>query len=305
MGSIMKAKSIIFKSLSFFFLFLIGFFCFCATKKNPVLPAPFISFNECMRKKDPKFGKTPFKYKKTKQQWKLLKELYNKHLSAPPSLQPRIPKIIHQIWLGGELPQKYYHLQKSWQQHHPDWEYRLWTDADLADFHFTHRQRFEKAVNKGEQSDILRYEILYQFGGLYVDTDFECIKPHDPLHHHCDFYIGLEVKMPGEHRPFMGNALIGSVAGHPILKHCLDGISKTEACGNNADLIQKTTGPQCLSSAFLKLCNQGEFRNVAFPFTYFYPLPAVDRKNALPKEKWLHEESFGIHYWYVSWHDGY
>ena len=31
----------------------------------------------------------------------------------------------------------------------------------------------------GEKSDIFRYEILYRFGGVYVDTDFECIKPFE------------------------------------------------------------------------------------------------------------------------------
>jgi mannosyltransferase OCH1-like enzyme len=32
-----------------------------------------------------------------------------------------------------------------------------------------------------KKTDILRFEILYQFGGLHKDTDFECLKPIDDL----------------------------------------------------------------------------------------------------------------------------
>ena len=38
-------------------------------------------------------------------------------------------------------------------------------------------QLIDSIENKGCKSDILRYEILYQYGGIYVDTDFESIKP--------------------------------------------------------------------------------------------------------------------------------
>merc|ERR1711879_463802 len=40
---------------------------------------------------------------------------------------------------------------------------------------------FEMATNYGEKSDILRLEVLYQFGGIYVDMDFECIQPLNKL----------------------------------------------------------------------------------------------------------------------------
>lgn len=38
------------------------------------------------------------------------------------------------------------------------------------------------ATSAVEQSDIFRLDILLHFGGLYVDTDFECVAPFDLLH---------------------------------------------------------------------------------------------------------------------------
>ena len=59
---------------------------------------------------------------------------------------------------------------------HPSWVVRLWTDKDLADFNLTD---FLGGAHKYPQkADILRTEILYRYGGLYVDSDFEAFRPY-------------------------------------------------------------------------------------------------------------------------------
>jgi hypothetical protein len=57
-------------------------------------------------------------------------------------------------------------------------------------FKMKNKDAFSGATNYGEKSDILRYEILSQFGGIYVDCDFECLKPFDDLLS-CAFFTGL------------------------------------------------------------------------------------------------------------------
>ena len=42
-----------------------------------------------------------------------------------------IPKVIHQTWKSAELEQPFKSFQASWRLHHPEWEYRFWTDQDL------------------------------------------------------------------------------------------------------------------------------------------------------------------------------
>jgi inositol phosphorylceramide mannosyltransferase catalytic subunit len=283
----------------------IGLF-FALSSPSPKLPKPFIAFDRSMTKAYPAFPRCyRTKIAERREEWLTVKHLYEKHLSITVSEAPRIPKIIHQIWIGGPLPQKYLALQETWKKFHPDWEYRLWTDADLASFPFTDRARFEQATNLAEKADIFRYEILYQYGGLYVDTDFECLKAFDLLHHMCDFYAGLEAIYYSRSPVKMGNALIASTPGHPILRKCLEKISQ-ETTDGNPDLIQIVSGPRCLTKAFLECCQEGEYLNVAFPFTYFYPLPTVERDRSREEvlSDWVQEESFGVHYWEGSWLKG-
>jgi inositol phosphorylceramide mannosyltransferase catalytic subunit len=231
------------------------------------------------------------------QRWKWLKNLYERGVAKPG--QREIPKIIHQIWIGGPIPEKYNGIRKTWKEKNPDWEYRLWTDADLPAFPFTDRKRFEKAISVGEKADILRYDILLHFGGLYVDTDFECLKSFDPIHSTCDFYVGLEAAFCEDQAPAMGNALIASIPGHPILKYCLKDISKRSP-GTTPDEVQSVSGPGCLRKAFFKQSNQKGFKNIAFPYTFFYPIPSSHRRDER-REEWIEGESFGVHYWDISW----
>lgn len=287
-----------------FLLVLFGACFYLFTRENEV---PFIPFDVAMSKASPHFEKCYTAPKKSSAQWKLTKKLYEKNLSKAPSVKTRIPKIIHQIWLGGELPAKYRRLQKSWKEHHPDWEYRLWTDADLPTFPFVNRERFEKAVNIGERADILRYEILNRYGGLYVDTDFECVRPFDVFHSYCDFYAGIEAAPLEDNEVCLGNALIGTVPHHPIIACCLQRIAEKPP-GKNASEVHEISGPGCLKRAFFKCCQEGSYRNVAFPYTFFYPIPSSERDNQLgevAKSEWIQPESFGIHYWEASWNWGY
>ena len=235
--------------------------------------------------------------------WKRVQQLYDRHVfRGTPSKESRIPKTIHQIWIGSPVPQKYLQIQKSWKEHHPDWEYRLWTDADIEGLVLQNRQLYETSTNWGEKSDILRYEILYQFGGLYVDMDFECIRSFELFHHLCDFYVGLERMQDLAASPHVGNALIGSCAFHPILAECITLIASGQE--GSIETIQQRTGPGLLTRCFLKKGEDPRFKSVAFPFTYFYPLPASERDGSVGgkvKELWTQEESYAIHYWDSSW----
>ena len=124
--------------------------------------------------------------------WSGVKKLYDTY--AVQDLQyavtPRIPKIIHQVWLGSPFPEKYSYFQSTWQTFHPDWEYILWTEKEIEEFGLVNQAAYDESTNYGQKSDIARYEILYRMGGLYVDTDFECFKNFDILHHCFDFYTG-------------------------------------------------------------------------------------------------------------------
>ena len=239
-------------------------------------------------------------------EWQQVRRMYPREdLNWSVPAKVRIPKIIHQIWLGSPFPEKYRRIQKTWTDHHPDWEYRLWTDEDVAAFGLRNQVLYDRAVNWGQKSDILRYEILDRFGGLYIDTDFECVKPFDILHSLFDFYTGImrdQPSGPGE-KPMINNGLIGSLPGHPILKLCIENMH-FERGDHNDHNIHATTGPFFFTEIVLSQFKERTFKNAVFPAVYFYPLPGVKRRGIFgeaERAEWIKPESFAIHYWECSW----
>jgi mannosyltransferase OCH1-like enzyme len=87
----------------------------------------------------------------------------------PPGTELKIPKIIHQIWLGSPLPESFKALRQSWITQHMgrDWLYKLWTDEDVAQMELYNQEFYDATNNYGIKSDILRWEILYM--NAYVD----------------------------------------------------------------------------------------------------------------------------------------
>jgi hypothetical protein len=98
-----------------------------------------------------------------------------------------VVKLIHQTWKTSEIPHDVYPKvwQESWKTHHPDWEYRLWTDEDnerLVRDHYPQFLEGYRSLSKGViKSDIARALYMHRDGGMYADLDFVCLKPFDGL----------------------------------------------------------------------------------------------------------------------------
>jgi mannosyltransferase OCH1-like enzyme len=232
-------------------------------------------------------------------EWKLVAELYQKNyiykafLSSP--LIGKIPKIIHQIWLGSDLPFNYRKLCRSWETHHPGWKYKLWTDADASKIKITRRDLYDQATNPGMKSDILRYEILRQYGGVYVDTDFVCIKPLDDLTF-LDFFTGIGYD--GVLQLYIG--LIATVPNHPIINACCN-FQTPNYSGNKASTIMNVTGANHFTKAFLDNVTKDTKEVVAFPTDFFYPFPNNVRGEKATADKYITECTYAIHLWETSW----
>ena len=91
-----------------------------------------------------------------------------------------IPKIIHQIWIGDQSKRPS-NLMQTWQNNHPEWEYRLWTESEINDFDLFNRRKYDAHPMLSGKADIARYEILFKFGGFFIDADSISIKPMDDL----------------------------------------------------------------------------------------------------------------------------
>lgn len=213
----------------------------------------------------------------------------------------RIPKKIHQIWLGSPFPEKYKKWQEQIKALHPDWEYKLWTDADIIQFKLRNGRAYNKARNWGEKSDILRYEILHREGGVYLDCDVQCFKKLDELHQAFDFYAGFEPFWAGSETRCLtiGNAIIASAPGHPIMARCIKNIKKFSKLHFAASYKIQTvikTGPMMFTLSCYEIMakeNLAGRNSIIFPSKLFYPEDAYHRD--------ANANNYFAHYWTHSW----
>ena len=103
-----------------------------------------------------------------------------------------IPKIIHYVWLGHKpKPKKIKKCIKSWKKFCPDFQILEWNESN---FDITSNKFVKDAYCDGKYafaSDVIRLEILYKFGGIYVDADVEFLKPIDDLLEN-EAFVGFE-----------------------------------------------------------------------------------------------------------------
>ena len=195
-------------------------------------------------------------------------------------------------------------MVESWRSIHPDWEVKLWTDADVPSFKLKNQAAFDASNNWGEKADIFRYEILLREGGLYADAaDFECLRRFDDLHATCDFFAGIAYGK----NSYVYNGLIGCRPNHPVMKRCIASIkaSNGDQCRRR---IVTETGPLLLSKClkqYLAAHPSKDDISVAFPTVIFYPFP-VTLRNAFTsidtvKQQFAYPEAFAIHYWSSTW----
>lgn len=121
-----------------------------------------------------------------------------------------IPKIIHHCWFGGNpLPELAERCIATWHKYMPDWEYMRWDESnfDIASAPLYVRQAYE-ARKFAFVSDYVRLWALEQYGGLYMDVDFEVYRPFDDLMEKYPAFAGFE---GSKHQPVM----MGVIASEP------------------------------------------------------------------------------------------
>ena len=125
---------------------------------------------------------------------------------------------------------------ETWRRHHPGWKFKVWRDRDLR--RLLPGSAVSRARHYTELSDLVRFEVLRRYGGVYVDTDVECLRPLDPLLQGERALLGYE--RPGR----VGSAVLAAVAGHPFFVDASRQARRTVGLGaDSAD----ATGPYLLT----------------------------------------------------------
>lgn len=197
-----------------------------------------------------------------------------------------IPRVIHQTWRTGEVEPPFRKTwQASWSRHHPAWTYRFWTDADLAAFVATEFPDFLACYIAYDQAikrvDAARYLILKRLGGVFVDLDFVCLRPLDPLLSGHALVFGSQ--HPGDWqgtRDHVCNAFMASSPGHSFWQ----GIETDLLASAQQAEVVVATGPNFLTARASRADLQGTAvrptvwpHHVLYPLTWNYPALAVFR----------------------------
>jgi mannosyltransferase OCH1-like enzyme len=212
-----------------------------------------------------------------------------------------IPKIIHQTARTADIPKAWRTFQDKARRLHPDWDYRLWTDADnqalVEERMPAIVPSFRSLPLNIMRADLIRYVIMYQMGGLYFDFDYEFLKPFS--------YQERDIVVPRESddgaQPFLGNSVLASRAGHPFWRAVLADFQErfgTIDHDPTEEDILNLTGPGLLTRVYLK-----DFQGDADFFIprraeFNPPIPGTDAEYRSLLSAGV---AFGIHHCHGTW----
>jgi len=213
-----------------------------------------------------------------------------------------IPKIIHLIWVGGNKPEWTEYIVSEIKRINFDYEVIEWNDSNI-DFELKNQTLYDQCENLGAKSDILRFEILYRYGGIYLDYDNLPVKKFDDLLHY-DFFTGTHKDTPNE----VWIGVMGSKPNNEICEKYLEDISNiTPLRKDEVSRVMDDTGPNRLRKTLGShhwTCNYKMFIGSEF---YPFDKELRARETILTKERldylrtFSDEKTYTIHFHSCTW----
>lgn len=154
-------------------------------------------------------------------------------------------KYIHYCWFGGKkLPRKFKKYMKTWKKYMPEYTIMEWNETNF-DLNYCEFVKDAYANKKWAfVSDVARFYALYEYGGVYFDTDIEVKKNIDDI-------LKNEIWLGREDNNYLATAMIGVKAKeNKHIKNILDIYIKSKFNPNN---LYEITSPKVLTSYFEKL----------------------------------------------------
>lgn len=206
-----------------------------------------------------------------------------------------IPKKIHYFWFGGApKPSNVQKCIDSWKAHCPDYEIKEWNETNFDYRCMPFAAQAYEAKKFAFVSDVARLMVLYEEGGIYLDTDVELLKPLDSLLEN-KAYIGFE------NNDYVNSGQgFGSEAGTVFLKEHIDCYREEIFVREDGSL--NILGCTTVATDLLKkkgLVLNGEQQCVeevtVYPAEYFNPYDdATGRLNVT-------DNTYSIHWYAKTW----
>ena len=201
-----------------------------------------------------------------------------------------IPKIIHYCWFGpNKMPKTALMCLKSWKEKCPDYEVVLWNELNSPmDNNFIQSAMLVKKY--AFVADYVRTWALFNYGGIYVDTDMLLIKGLDNLLKN-DMVLAYEQ----EGKKNIGVGIWGSVPNHEFLSQVLSFYNNNVLDINN---IFYFTIPNILTREYKKYKGGNDIR--VYDYDWFYAFPG-EMKHYNNYMDYVTQNSVGVHLWDMSW----
>jgi inositol phosphorylceramide mannosyltransferase catalytic subunit len=199
-----------------------------------------------------------------------------------------LPRILHRIWLDPDgddpIPAQFEEFWDRFKELNPGWEFVTWSSPERLDW-LRCGEVFDRQTTHAGRSDVLRYEVLARWGGVYVDTDVEPLRPFDAL-------LEGEPFAAWEDANLLCPTVMGSTPNHPAVLALLDSLPWWSWTFRKAQ-PNRQTGPYFLTYVWKK---RTDVR--LFPPVSFFPVHWSEKaKLGGPYPA----ESFAAHWWNASW----
>lgn len=214
-----------------------------------------------------------------------------------------IPKTIHYCWFGGKpKPKSVQRCIASWRKYCPDYEIKEWNEDnfDVNMMPYTH-----DAYQAGKYafvSDVARFWVLYEEGGVYFDTDVEVIRPIDGLIERGAF-MGWEKPDALGHVHVAPGLGLAAPKGFPLYKEILDGFSTLSYYLDNGQWNPYTMIPLVTDLLLQKgLQLDGTLQNVDVDVSVtIYPADYLCPMDSLTEKITITDNTYAIHRYSMSW----
>lgn len=208
-----------------------------------------------------------------------------------------IPKVIHYCWFGKKpIPEKHRRWMESWHKFCPDYEIREWNEKN---YDITKNEYMYEAYRErkwGFVPDYARLDIIYQYGGIYLDTDVELIQNFDDMLYQKGF-CGFEAN----NSVALGLAF-GAAKGFDVVKEMRDEYQGRKFIKEDGEL--NLTPSPVYQTAYLEkrglVCN-GEYQIVNGMVVY--PEKMFSGKSGYTRRIRITNYTKSIHHYEASWVD--
>jgi hypothetical protein len=179
-----------------------------------------------------------------------------------------IPKIIHQLWIGTK-PAPTNHMD-TWKNMNPEFEYIRWSEEELMkrDMKIECQNRVDEMVEINGKADIIRWEILYKYGGVFLDADSICVEPIDDMLMKCKYFAGWEHEQL--RKGLIATGTMGFPPKHPLVKEAIEWIKANCVDYEKTKIMAwQSVGPGLLT----RMYNTGKYKDMTiFPSYTFLPI---------------------------------